>query len=163
MTSSVLVALRVNASPAVAFESFVGEISKWWHPNTLFRFSGKLGGTLSFEPGLGGRLIETADDGDIFEIGRVTAWEPGRRLCFTWRQASFGPQDVTEVEVKFEPSGSETLVSVTHSGWDRIAQDHESRHGFPDRVFLLRHAEWWRALLGSLARHTPSNFRNETP
>lgn len=151
MSSRVLVSLRVAASPAAAFETFVTKIGQWWRPNTLFRFGARPGGTLSFEPGLGGRLVETADDGSIFEIGRITAWEPSRRLAFTWRQASFEPGQSTDVEIRFEPAGGETLVTVTHGGWDCIPQDHVARHGFPDRVFLLRHAEWWRTLLASLA------------
>lgn len=151
MSSRVLVSLRVGASPAMAFDTFVAEIGQWWRPSTLFRFGGGLGGTLSFEPGLGGRLVETAEDGGIFEIGRITAWEPGRRLGFTWRQASFEPRQLTEVEVRFEPAGRETLITVTHSGWDSVPQGHVARHGFPDRIFLLRHAEWWRTLLASLA------------
>ena len=27
---------------------------------------------------------------------------------------------------------------------------HVARHGFPDMVYLQRHAEWWRVLLDSL-------------
>jgi hypothetical protein len=33
-----------------------------------------------------GRLIETTPTGEVFEIGRITVWEPGVRLAFNWRQ-----------------------------------------------------------------------------
>jgi hypothetical protein len=96
-----------------------------------------------------GRFTETLSDGKIFEIGRITAWEPGVRLAFTWRQATFSPEQVTEVEVRFEPIGDETRVTVEHRGRDKVPQEHVARHAFPDAIFLRRHGEWWQALLSS--------------
>jgi uncharacterized protein YndB with AHSA1/START domain len=150
MSSRVVVALRVAATPARAFQAFTGEIAAWWRPNALFRFAAPAAGTLAFEPGEGGRFTETAADGEVFEIGRITTWQPGARLAFTWRQASFAPGQVTHVDVRFEPVGDETRVTVEHRGWDTVPQAHVARHGFPDAVFLRRHGEWWQALLGSL-------------
>ena len=150
MSSRILVALRVPATPARAFEAFTAEIGQWWRPNQLFQFSRRLAGRLAFEPGEGGRFTETAADGEVFEIGRITAWQPGARLAFTWRQASFAPGQVTEVEIRFEAVGSETRVTVEHRGWETVPQEHVARHTFPDAVFLQRHGEWWQALLASL-------------
>jgi len=149
MTSRILVSLRVATMPERAFEMFVGEIGAWWRPNALFRFTPGSPGVLAFEPGLGGRLTETSADGGVFEIGRITVWDPGVRLAFTWRQASFAPEQMTEVEVRFEPVGSETRVTVEHRGWETIPQEHVARHTFPDAIFLQRHGEWWQSLLRS--------------
>lgn len=149
MSSSVLVSLRVETTPEQAFETFTREIGTWWRPNTLFRFTSGGPGTLSFESGPGGRFIETQPDGTEFEIGRITAWEPGNRLAFTWRQAGFAPDQRTEVEVHFEPVDGATRVTVEHRGWDTIPQDHVARHGFPEAVFLQRTGEWWQHLLRS--------------
>ena len=150
MSSRILVALRVPATPTRAFQAFTAEIGQWWRPNQLFQFTARPAGTLAFEPGEGGRFIETAADGEVFEIGRITAWQPGARLAFTWRQASFAPGQVTEVEIRFEAVGSETRVTVEHRGWETVPQEHVARHTFPDAVFLQRHGEWWQALLASL-------------
>jgi hypothetical protein len=54
--------------------------------------------------------------------------------------------------VRFEPVGGETRVTVEHRGWETVPQEHVARHAFPDGVFLRRHAEWWQALLASLAQ-----------
>src|SRR5215831_6491328 len=117
--SKVYVALRVRAPPERAFEVFVEEIGQWWRPNVLFQTTPRPG-VLSFEPGPGGRLIETRSGGKAFEIGRIRVWEPPIRLVFSWRQASF-PLDLhTEVEVSFEALGDETRVSVEHRGFDRV-------------------------------------------
>src|SRR3569623_1850541 len=101
MTSKVYVALRVAATPEQAFAAFVDEIGAWWRPSPLFETTPRPG-MLSFERpgpnGEGGRLIETRAGGKVFEIGRISCWEPPRRLIFSWRQASFPPDLETEVE-----------------------------------------------------------------
>lgn len=147
MTSRVLVSLRVAAAPERAFRVFVEEIGAWWQPDTLFPTTPRPPGVLAFEPGPEGRLIETLEGGKVFEVGRITLWQPWSRLVFTWRPASFRPEQTTEVNVRFEPIGAETRVTVEHLGWDTVPQDHVARHGFPDHVFLLRAGEWWQAEL----------------
>jgi uncharacterized protein YndB with AHSA1/START domain len=149
VTSCILVSLRVAAAPEHAFAVFTREIHLWWRHNDLFRFTPRSPGVLAFEPREGGRFTETLADGKVFEIGKVTAWEPGARLAFTWRQASFRDDQTTHVEIRFEPVGEETRVTVEHLGWDSVPQAHVARHGFPDGIFLRRHGEWWQALLVS--------------
>jgi uncharacterized protein YndB with AHSA1/START domain len=154
LSSKILVALRVRATPARTFDVFTREIGLWWRPNDLFRFTPRDPGVLAFEPpgpdGRGGRLIETLAGGKVFEIGAVRVWAPGERLVFGWRQATFTPDQVTEVEVRFEAVGEETRITLEHSGWDSVPAKHVARHGFPDPLFLRRHGEWWRALLSSM-------------
>ena len=148
MTSKVYVALRVKAAPERAFAAFVEEIGAWWRPNGLFQTTPRAPGRLSFEPGEGGRLVETLESGKVFEIGKILAWEPPARLLFSWRQANFPPDLRTEVEVRFEAVGEETRVSVEHRGFHQVP-DGAARHGFPDEVLLMRLADWWRTLLTS--------------
>ena len=148
--SAVIVSLRVKATPAEAFDVFVNEIGAWWRPSGLFQLTPRGDGELRFEPGEGGRLVTTLSNGKVFEIGRITAWSPGKRLAFTWRQGTFTPDQSTQVEVRFEPVGEETRVTVEHRGWDTIPQEHVARHGFPLGVFQVRQAEHWRLLLASL-------------
>ena len=149
MSSRVLVALRIKATPARTFAVFTQEIGAWWRPNALFAFTPREPGVLSFEPGEGGRLIETRAGGKVFEIGRIRVWTPPSRLVFGWRQATFAEGQDTEVEVRFEAVGDETRVTVEHTGWDSVPAGHAARHGFADAVFLRRHGEWWQALLSA--------------
>ena len=149
MTSKVYVALRVKATPHRAFRAFVEEIGEWWRPNVLFQTTPRPG-VLSFEPGEGGRLIETREGGKVFEIGTIRVWEPPGRLVFSWRQANF-PLDLhTEVEVGFEAVGEETRVSVEHRGFDQVPAGSAARHRFPDEVLLMRLAEFWRAQIAAV-------------
>lgn len=153
--SAVIVSLRVPVSPEEAFDIFTGEIAAWWRPSALFQLTPRGDGTLSFEGEA--RLITTLASGKVFEIGHVTAWERGQRLAFSWRQATFTPDQVTSVEVTFEALGEDTRVTVTHRGWDTIPQEHVARHGFPLSAMQMRLAEYWRAQLVSLsqARKSP--------
>lgn len=149
MSSKVLVALRIKASPLRVFEVFTADIGAWWRPNALFSFTPRSPGVLAFEEG---RLVERLPGGKVFEIGPVRVWAPGERLVFGWRQATFAPGMDTEVEVRFEAVGEETRVTVEHRGWDTVPIEHVARHHFPDGVFLRRHGEWWQALLEGLSR-----------
>jgi hypothetical protein len=123
MTSKVFLALRVPADPMRAFEVFTQEIASWWQPSGLFRVSDTGDGRLAFEPGEGGCLITTFGDGTTLEIGRISVWDPGKRLVFAWRPAR---------------------VSIEHRAWDTIPRRHGARHGFPEQATLQRAADWWR-------------------
>lgn len=147
--SAVIVSLRVKASPREAFDVFTGEIGVWWRPSGLFELTPRGDGVLSFENQE--RLITTLPSGKVFEIGRVTLWAQGERLAFTWRQATFAADQVTSVEVLFEPVGDETRVTVEHRGWDTIPQEHVARHGFPLSATQMRLAEHWRVQLQGLS------------
>lgn len=154
MTSRVVVSIRVPCSPGQAFAIFTQDIGDWWADNPLFRFTPRSPGILAFEPpdteGQNGRLIERLPNGKTFEIGPVRAWQPGERLVVGWRQATFGPDHATEVEVRFEPVDGETRVTVEHRGWDSVPQDHVARHGFPLQLSNQKQGEQWRAGLQRL-------------
>jgi len=150
MTASVIVSLRVGASPLRAFAAFTDDIGLWWVQNPLFMLTPRGDGRLRFEPGEGGRLVTTLADGGEFEVGRIAVWQPGERLALSWRQASFAPGQSTELDVRFEAVGDETRVTVEHRGWDSIPQKHVARHGFDLLLFQRRQVDHWRALLASL-------------
>ena len=154
MTSRVLVALRVKASPRRAFDVFTQDIALWWQHKEFFKFTPRSPGTLAFEPPSGdnpGRLIETLKSGKIFEIGDVRVWVPGERLVVGWRQATFPAGLETEVEVRFEPIGDETRITVEQRGWDRVPATHVAKHGHPEALFMRRQGEYWTELLEAVA------------
>jgi uncharacterized protein YndB with AHSA1/START domain len=153
VSSKILVALRIQASPEAVFDAFVDDIALWWRPNPLFSFTPRSPGVMAFE---GDRLVERLASGKVFDVGEVRVWERGARLVFGWRQASFAPGVETEVEVRFEGVEGATRVTVEHRGWDAVPADSVARHGFPNAVFLHRHGEWWRTLLAGLATRANS-------
>jgi hypothetical protein len=113
---SVRTTIRVDLDPDVAFEVFTTEMPAWYRRGaaSLGRRDGEA--TLSLEPEVGGRVLRTGPDGVDVAIGRVTAWDPGLRLCFV------DDRD-TEVEVRFEREGDATRVVLEHRGLDRLPDD----------------------------------------
>lgn len=156
MTSRVVVSIRVPCSPGEAFEAFTADIGEWWDFDSFFKLTPRSPGVMAFEPpdavGAGGRLVERLPNGQVFEVGPVRVWRPGEQLVVGWRQASFGPEHATEVEVRFEAAGAETRVTVEHRGWDSVPLGHVARHGFPLLPFQQRQAENWKHLLTRLGK-----------
>jgi uncharacterized protein YndB with AHSA1/START domain len=83
-------------------------------------------------------------------VGRVRVWEPPKRLCFSWRNATFAAHEHTEVQVEFVPTPTGTLVTVTHSGLSALRADHPARHGLQGAEFSRMMGLWWGEQLSSL-------------
>ena len=60
-----------------------------------------------------------------------------------WRQSNGDPTESTDVEVRFEPSASGTLVTVEHGGWERVPSAGRSQ--------VEGYSEGWAELLGFYA------------
>ncbi|HKU97300.1 MAG TPA: SRPBCC domain-containing protein [Vineibacter sp.] len=155
MSAKVMVAVTVVADPATAFEIFTQEVDAWWRHGPRYRFRGKRSGTMRFEPGVGGRLVEVYDDasGDLYEVGKILTWEPGARLAFEWRGPNYRPGQVTMVEVRFIATQDGTRVVVEHSGWESLPTGHPARHGMNEVPFLHTMAGWWQEQLADLKTH----------
>jgi uncharacterized protein YndB with AHSA1/START domain len=148
------VSTRVEVDADTAFRIFTEEVDAWWRTGPRFRWHGERDGTVRFEPGEGGRFLEVYDEeaGDAFEVGRIQVWDPPKRLVFTFRARVFAPGESTEVEVRFEPSGGATDVTVEHRGWDALRDDHPVRHGMDVSAFSDMMGVWWADLLTSARR-----------
>ena len=109
---SVRVSVEVSLEPQAAFDVFTGEIDAWYRKNERTLADPGRAAAIRFEPGVGGRLLEVYDlqQGGGREMGRITAWEPGRRLVFV-------DQLGTEVEVLFDGADGQTRVTLEHAGW----------------------------------------------
>jgi hypothetical protein len=150
------VTVLVAVEPRVAFEVFTRETDLWWRRGPRYRPSARVPGVLHLEPGVGGRLFETSGavgDTQVFEVGRVTVWDPPVRLVLEWRNVNFAPGEKTEIEVRFEPTASGTIVSLEHRGWAALRGDHPARHGRVGSAFTRMIGSWWGELLGSMREH----------
>ena len=122
--ASVRVTVYVAVDPETAFKAFTEEIDAWYKrgPHTLPpRAVG-----IRFETRLGGRLLAVRDADEVEEMGRVTAWEPGRRLEFVDRRD-------TTVEVTFETVDDGTKVVLEHRGLEQLRHalaEHTARFGW---------------------------------
>lgn len=117
MTSDkVTVTTLVSAPPDEAFEAFTKEIDTWWRRGPRFRGDTDTS-IVRFE---NDRLVEVSGDGSE-DLGRVIAWEPGARLVLEWLGAHITDSDRTEVEIRFDPEGTGTRVTVEHRGWTGLS------------------------------------------
>jgi uncharacterized protein YndB with AHSA1/START domain len=134
----------VEASPDEAFAIFTDEIGLWWRRDTPYWNDRERGLTIRIEPRVGGRFLEVWDleSGTGFEVGRVTVWEPGVRLAFTWTQLGW-PEDVsTDIDVSFEPAEDGTLVRIEQTGFERVPE--------ADR-YVAGYDAGWKQVLGWFA------------
>ena len=158
-TDCVRVSTVVALEPSDAFEVFTEEVDSWWRRGPRFRWNPAADGVVRFEPGAGGRLVEEYAEGEPFEVGRVSVWEPAERLVFGFRARAFGAGDHTEVEVRFEAVEGGTRVTVEHRGWDSLPADHPVRHGLAGEAFTGMMGTWWGELLVSARAHAAERGR----
>jgi uncharacterized protein YndB with AHSA1/START domain len=150
------VSVSVAVPPEVAFEIFTNEIDRWWRRGIKFRHAGRRSGFIRLEPHVGGRLFESIDGErgpQVFEVGRVNAWDPPRLLAFSWRNANFAAEEETSVEVSFSATVQGTIVRVTHRGWASLRADHPARHGLRGAEFYRMIGLWWADQMSSLREY----------
>jgi uncharacterized protein YndB with AHSA1/START domain len=86
-----------------------------------------------FEPRVGGYLLDRGVDGSECRWGRVLAYEPPRRIVFSW---DISPRWQLETDID---RASEVEVRFIAEGHERTRVQLEHRH-------LDRHGEGWEAL-----------------
>ncbi len=117
----VVKSLRLSLTPDEAFRLFTEEVAAWW-PLDTHSVGEDQAVSVRFEARVGGRIVETTADGVEHEWGRVTSWEKGRGIEFSWYPGL--PEDQqTVVEVRFrEVSGGSEMILI-HSGWEARGDD----------------------------------------
>jgi uncharacterized protein YndB with AHSA1/START domain len=117
--------IRVNATPAHAFEVFTAGLGRWW---PLAHGIGKTPRkAVIMETRLGGRWYELAEDGTQTTVGKIVLWEPPQRFVMTWDINSQWQPDSTvssEVEVSFIAEGANaTRVELEHRKFEQLGAE----------------------------------------
>jgi uncharacterized protein YndB with AHSA1/START domain len=162
--TTVSVTMTVEAALERAFEYFTVEMPSWWnddHHIIEAPFE-----RMVFEPRVGGNIYDVGADGSECRWSRILAYEPPRRLVFSWDittdwKLETDPTKASEVEVRFEPEGeSRTRIELEHrnldrhgDGWEGMRDGVGSPGGWPalgrDLRGLLREADARRAQAGA--------------
>lgn len=139
--------ILVDADPATAFAVFTERISQWWPLEDLSVYGP--GGTVGFADG---QIVEQSASGDAAVWGTVYLWEPGAALAFSWHPG--GPPDqATHVEVTFTQADAQTLVTLTHTGWERFADPAETR---------AEYEQGWPVVLGTYRDHVAHHEQDKS-
>jgi uncharacterized protein YndB with AHSA1/START domain len=121
--------IEVRRTPAEAFEIFTAGLARWW-PVDRFSIHQAATATCAVEPRVGGRIFETAKNGEESTWGTVLAWEPPARLLMTWHPGQ-PVESAQEVELRFEPVPEGTRVTLEHRGWAKAgARGEEMRRNY---------------------------------
>ncbi len=115
----------VLTPPAVAFEAFTAHIGAWWP-----LVSHSVHGAQSTVDFVSGVLVEDSPDGRSV-WGSVVEWVPPHRFRMTWHPG-VDVSEATDVCVRFDEvgDGSQTLVTLEHSNWERRATPLATRNGY---------------------------------
>jgi uncharacterized protein YndB with AHSA1/START domain len=151
--------LVVLAPVERAFAAFTAGLASWWPRE--YTWAGDVLETIAIEPREGGRCFERGPESFTCDWGRVRAWEPPRRLVFTWqisprREPEPNPARASEAEVRFVREGpASTRVEFEHRHLERHGQGGDtyrdalaSTQGWP--YILGRYAAALNALNGEL-------------
>jgi uncharacterized protein YndB with AHSA1/START domain len=103
----------VGVDQMTAFRIFTEQTDAWWKRTLRHLHHPQTAATIRFEEG---RLLEQHEH-EAYELGVVSVWEPPERLVLSWLSDRPSAGDRTEVEVRFEPLGERTRVTVEHRGW----------------------------------------------
>jgi uncharacterized protein YndB with AHSA1/START domain len=113
--------VTVALPPADAFALYTKGIAGWW-PLRTHSVAKAEAETVVFEPGVGGRIYEQANDGTQHHWGTVTVWEPPGRIVHTWHPSR--PETTRQlVELRFSPDGDGTRLEIVHTGWEALGDD----------------------------------------
>lgn len=109
----------------------------------------------TFEPRVGGHIVDRAEDGSECRWARILAYEPPTRVVFSWDigptwQIEPNAENTSEVEVRFAADGPDrTRVDIEHRyidrhgpGWESIRDGVDADDGWPlylDRYAALLH------------------------
>jgi uncharacterized protein YndB with AHSA1/START domain len=112
--------LLVPCDPARAFQAFTAEIAQWW-PLKTHSISQAKAQTVCIEPGVGGRVYETSEDGNTCDWGRILTWSPPSGFSMTWHPGHTAETQQV-VELSFIAEGDGTRVRLVHRGWETLGE-----------------------------------------
>jgi uncharacterized protein YndB with AHSA1/START domain len=127
--TTVSTSIMVDAPAEQAFSVFTDDIASWWPPEHHI-LQAPLA-RMVFEPRVGGDVYDVGEDGSECRWARVLAYEPPRRVVFTWNvspqwQIETDLARASEVEVRFLPEGARrTRVELEHRHLDRHGEGWE--------------------------------------
>ncbi len=167
MSAKTFVALRVECDAATAFDQFTNEIDHWWKQGPRNRLIGNRPGIMEFGESGDVRYLQEVDKRRpdfIVRAGKVTRWEPGKRLAFEWQWPMADPKEpATLVDIRFSAQGDYTRITLEHLGLEKLSMAHPGRNRLNDNRFKPMMTHYWQAHLVSLRNRIKLLSSNSSP
>jgi len=134
MSRTIELTRTTEASPERVFRAWTDadELNRWW--TTTAESDARTGGAFAY-----GFEFEDVSRDHIY-TGAYHEVAPGERVSYPW-QAGVGE---TTVDVRLEPAGDGTKVTLLHSGWGAGAEAEEA---------VELHEQGWRFFLDNLVAY----------
>ncbi len=142
--------VTVEASQQRAFDAFTKQFGDF-KPKEHNLLASPIAET-TFEPRVGGHIVDRATDGSECRWARVLAYDPPERVVFSWDispywQLEADEANASEVEVRFIAEGPDrTRVELEHRnldrhgpGWEGVRDGVADEGGWP--TYLARYAD----------------------
>jgi uncharacterized protein YndB with AHSA1/START domain len=123
--------VHVDCPVEDAFRLFTERFGEWWPADS----ENAEAESREIEPWQGGKITERTPSGEERELGTVTAWEPPRRLEFTWHPGT-GADRAGKVEVEFTVEADGTRVTLIHHDWHLASTSLVCFAGFAQRMLV---------------------------
>ena len=135
--------LSVPLAPALAFDLFLRRMGEWWPLLTHSVWQGAARRCI-VDVRVGGHIIEEGPDGATSHWGTILALDEGARVLIDWHPGHDAAES-TELEVRFTPEGSGTVLVLEHRNWERRG----------DKAAAMRenYDRGWAMVLGHYADH----------
>ena len=147
MIEPLTISVELECDADHAFAVWAERFGLWWPPSHTMCGPG---GSVHFEPELGGRIYERGGDGTEHEWGEITRWDPPTSVAYLWHLRR-DRADATDVELRFSPAGpGRSRLDITHTGWERLGRDGPSWRD-------ANHGGWSGLLPHFLAACVPDN------
>jgi uncharacterized protein YciI len=115
--------VRVRCDAETAFELFTAHLAAWW-PLAEFSVFGARA-SVAFEDR---RVVERLGS-EHAVWGTVLEWDPPDGFSMTWHPGQ-DPDRATQVAVSFQSDGDGTVVTLTHTGWERLSEPEAAREEY---------------------------------
>jgi hypothetical protein len=120
--------ITVGVTRERAFAFYTQRMDAWWPFPEKCVFKERTR-TVTYEPRIGGAVIEESVDGERVEWGRILEWNPPTSFRMTWHPGR-DAATAQDLEVRFIAVPEGTRVEIEHRGWEKLLDGRVQRESY---------------------------------